>query len=78
VLWNGPLGIFEQPRFAGGTLAMAGAMADSSATTIVGGGESMEAVARAGVASRLTHVSTGGGATLELLEGKTCPVLPSC
>jgi phosphoglycerate kinase len=73
VLWNGPMGIFEDPRFANGTLEVARAMANSSATTIVGGGESVQAVEQAGVADKLTHVSTGGGASLEFIEGKTLP-----
>lgn len=73
VLWNGPMGIFENPRFAEGTLAVAGAMADSHATTIVGGGESVQAVEQAGLADRLSHVSTGGGASLEFIEGKILP-----
>jgi phosphoglycerate kinase len=73
VLWNGPMGIFEDPRFANGTLAVAHAMAKSHATTIVGGGESVQAVEQAGVADKLTHVSTGGGASLEFIEGKVLP-----
>jgi phosphoglycerate kinase len=73
VLWNGPMGVFEDPRFAAGTLAVAHAMADSNATTIVGGGESVQAVEQAGLADRLTLVSTGGGASLEFIEGKTLP-----
>jgi phosphoglycerate kinase len=73
VLWNGPMGIFEDPRFARGTLAVARAMADSRATTIVGGGESVQAVEQAGLADRLSHVSTGGGASLEFIEGKILP-----
>jgi phosphoglycerate kinase len=73
VLWNGPMGIFEEERFSKGTLSVARAMADSSATTIVGGGESVQAVEQAGLADELTHVSTGGGASLEFIEGKTLP-----
>ncbi|HEY1295092.1 MAG TPA: phosphoglycerate kinase [Chloroflexota bacterium] len=73
VLWNGPMGIFEDPRFADGTLQVARAMAAASATTIVGGGESVQAVEQAGVADKLSHVSTGGGASLEFIEGKTLP-----
>jgi phosphoglycerate kinase len=73
VFWNGPMGVFENPRFSAGTVAIARAMANSSATTIVGGGESVEAVDQAGVADQLTHVSTGGGAALEFLEGRTLP-----
>jgi phosphoglycerate kinase len=73
VLWNGPMGIFEDPRFAKGTLDVARTMANSSATTIVGGGESVQAVEQAGVADKLTHVSTGGGASLEFIEGKVLP-----
>jgi phosphoglycerate kinase len=73
VLWNGPMGVFEDRRFAAGTLGVAQAMAASSATTIVGGGESVQAVEQAGLADRLTHVSTGGGASLEFIEGKVLP-----
>jgi phosphoglycerate kinase len=73
VLWNGPMGVFEDARFAAGTLAVARAMAESRATTIVGGGESVQAVEQAGLADRLSHVSTGGGASLEFIEGKVLP-----
>jgi phosphoglycerate kinase len=73
VLWNGPMGVFEDPRCAAGTLGVAQAMAASSATTIVGGGESVQAVEQAGLADQLTHVSTGGGASLEFIEGKVLP-----
>lgn len=73
VVWNGPVGVFELPPFAAGTLALARALADLRATTIVGGGETAQAVEQAGVADRISHVSTGGGAALEFLEGKTLP-----
>jgi phosphoglycerate kinase len=73
VVWNGPMGVFELAPFAAGTLALARALADLPATTIVGGGETAQAVEEAGVADRISHVSTGGGAALEFLEGKTLP-----
>jgi phosphoglycerate kinase len=73
VVWNGPMGVFEIPLFAQGTNAVARAVAASQATTIVGGGDSVAAVNQAGVADRITHISTGGGAFLELLEGRELP-----
>ena len=73
VVWNGPMGVFEIAPFAQGTNAVAVAVASSQATTIVGGGDSVAAVNQAGVAERITHISTGGGAFLELLEGRELP-----
>jgi phosphoglycerate kinase len=73
VVWNGPMGVFEIDAFASGTVAIARALADCKGTTIVGGGDSVAAVAKAGVANRMTHISTGGGASLEFLGGRVLP-----
>ena len=73
ILWNGPVGIFEIPDFANGTISLAKALARSNATTIIGGGDSVTAVKQAGLADQMTFISTGGGASLELLEGKVLP-----
>jgi phosphoglycerate kinase len=73
VVWNGPMGIFEVPAFSGGTTAIAMALAGLKATTVIGGGSTAEAVTRLGLADRMTHVSTGGGATLRFLAGETLP-----
>ena len=73
VVWNGPMGVFENPTLAKGTIAVAQALADSSAITIVGGGDSAAACEQLGYASKISHISTGGGASLEFLEGKELP-----
>ncbi|MED1801285.1 phosphoglycerate kinase [Brevibacillus porteri] len=73
VVWNGPMGVFEMDAFAGGTIGVAKAMAACSGTTIIGGGDSVAAVEKAGVAEQMTHISTGGGASLEFMEGKELP-----
>ena len=73
VIWNGPMGVFENPTLAAGTLAVAKALAESEAITIIGGGDSAAAVEQMGLGAPMTHISTGGGASLEYLEGKTLP-----
>ncbi len=73
ILWNGPMGVFEKDAFAAGTVGIARAVADSKAVSIIGGGDSAAAVAKAGVAGQITHISTGGGASLEFLAGRVLP-----
>jgi phosphoglycerate kinase len=75
IVWNGPMGVFEFPNFAKGTFAMAQAVAESGAISIVGGGDSVAAINQSGLSDRITHISTGGGASLEMLEGLTLPGL---
>ena len=73
VIWNGPMGIFEKPPFDHGTVALAKAVAESGAVSVVGGGDSEKAIKAAGVTSKISHVSTGGGASLEFLAGDVLP-----
>jgi len=73
VVWNGPMGVFEIPQFAQGTRRLARVLAEIEATTVIGGGSTAEAVAEMGLADKMSHVSTGGGASLEFLEGKVLP-----
>jgi phosphoglycerate kinase len=73
IIWNGPMGIFEKPPFDAGTVAIAKSVADSGATSVVGGGDSEKAIKAAGVTSKISHVSTGGGASLEFLAGLKLP-----
>jgi phosphoglycerate kinase len=73
IVWNGPMGVFENPLFSQGTFAIARAVAESNAFSIIGGGDSAAAVAQSGMESKITHISTGGGASLEFLSGQKLP-----
>jgi phosphoglycerate kinase len=75
IVWNGPVGVFEFDAFSGGTESLARAIADTPAFSIAGGGDTLAAIARFGVADRISYISTGGGAFLEFLEGKTLPAV---
>ena len=75
IVWNGPMGVFEFPRFAEGTVGIARLVAESQAISVIGGGDSVAAINQAGLAGKITHISTGGGASLEMLEGLELPGL---